>query len=70
MKAEGQQQNTARYASLATQLMVMMLIAVWGGNKIDQWLHWKIPVFLILFPLAALCLSLWQIIKEFSKPKK
>ncbi len=69
MKSDGQQ-NTMRYAGLATQLMVMMLIAVWGGNKIDQWLHWKVPVFLILFPLAALGLSLWQIMNEFSKPKK
>ena len=59
-----------KYASLATQWMVMMLAGVWGGYKIDKWLHWKFPLFLILFPLISLSLSLWQIIKEFSKPKK
>jgi len=63
-------QNALRYAGLATQWMVMLLIAVWAGYKIDKWLNWKAPVFIVLFPLGSLIFSLWRIVKEFSKPKK
>lgn len=59
-----------RYAGLATQWMVMLLIAVWAGYKIDKMTQWTVPVFLILFPLIALGLSLWQLIKELNKKRK
>jgi F0F1-type ATP synthase assembly protein I len=62
-------QNPLRYASLATQWMVMLLIAVAAGYKLDKMLGWRV-CFIIVFPLISLCLSLWMIIKEFSKPKK
>lgn len=59
-----------RYAGLATQWMVMLLIAVWAGYNLDKKTHWKIPVFLILFPVVSLGVSLWQLVREFNKPKK
>jgi len=59
-----------RYAGLATQWMFMLLIAVWAGHKIDKMMNWKIPLFLILFPLISLSLSLWQLMRELNKPKK
>ena len=59
-----------RYASLATQWMVMLLVAIWVGHKIDTFTAWKIPVFVILLPVIALVFSLWQLIKELNKPKK
>lgn len=59
-----------RYAGLATQWLVMLLAAVWIGLKLDKWTGWKFPLFVILLPLAALCFSLWQIIREFNKPKQ
>lgn len=62
-------QNTLRYAGLATQWMVMLLVAVAAGYKLDQYLKWKAG-FIIVFPLLSLSFSLWQIIKVFTKPKK
>ena len=62
--------NTMRYASLATQWMAMLLIAVVAGHKLDAMIKWKVPVLLILFPLVALGVSLWQLIKELNKPGK
>lgn len=59
-----------RYAGLATQWMVMMGIGVWLGYKLDKLINWKLPLFLILFPLISLALSLWQLIKELNKPGK
>jgi hypothetical protein len=62
-------QSVLRYASLATQWMVMMLVAVWLGYKVDKWLEWKVPVCIVLFPLTALIVSLWKLVKELGKPK-
>lgn len=69
MENEKGNKSAMRYAGLATQWMVMMLLGVWGGYKIDQWLQWNFPLFLILFPLTALVVSLYGIIKEFNKKK-
>ena len=70
MGTSKQPQSMMRYAGLATQWMAMLGIAVFAGYKLDKRLNWKIPLFLILFPVAALALSLWQLIKELSKPNK
>jgi F0F1-type ATP synthase assembly protein I len=37
---------------------------VFAGYKLDQWIGWSFPVFLIIFSLLALTLLLWQIIKD------
>jgi hypothetical protein len=62
--------NVMRYAGLATQWLVMLVIAVWAGIKIDHLLKWKVPVCTIVFPLGALVFSMWRLINELGKPKK
>ncbi|MBS1783034.1 MAG: hypothetical protein JSS78_08195 [Bacteroidetes bacterium] len=63
--------STMRFAGLATQWMVMLLVAVWLGWQIDfKWIGWKFPLFLILLPLLALSMSLLQLIRELNKPQK
>lgn len=59
-----------RYAGLATQWLVMLLLAVWGGMKLDKMIGWRFPVLTVVLPLLALCISLWQLIKAFNKPNK
>jgi F0F1-type ATP synthase assembly protein I len=62
--------NSMRYAGLATQWMVLLLVAVWLGYKLDyKWIGWNFPLFLILLPLIALGYSLWQVVREFNKPQ-
>lgn len=62
--------DTMRYAGLGTQWAVMLGLAVWGGLKLDKLTGWKVPVFLILLPLLALGVSLWQLIRSLNQPKK
>lgn len=62
--------NMMRYAGLATQWLAMLGIAVWIGFKLDKLTGWKFPLFIVSLPLIALCVSLWQLIREFNKPKK
>ena len=55
-----------RYAGLATQWLVLLGIAVWGGLKLDERLHFK-ALFVILLPVVALIFSLWQLIRSLNK---
>jgi len=69
MERKPQPQAIMRYTSLGTQWMVMLLLAVWGGHKLDVWL-WKYPVFVILLPLTSLVISFRQLNKALNQPKK
>jgi hypothetical protein len=67
MPVEGNKTNAVlRYAGLATQWLVMLGIAVWGGLKLDERLGFR-ALFVIILPLAALILSLWQLIRSLNK---
>ncbi|MBS1774368.1 MAG: AtpZ/AtpI family protein [Bacteroidetes bacterium] len=70
MQDSKQPNNLMKYAGLGTQWLVMLLLAVLAGHWLDSKTGWKVPVFIITLPLVALGISLWQLIKEFSKPKK
>lgn len=59
-----------RYAGLATQWLVMLSLAVWGGYKLDELVKFNVPLFLILLPLISLSFSLWKLVKELNRPKK
>lgn len=61
--------NIMKYAGLTTTWLATLAAAVWLGYKLDVWLKWKFPLFIILLPTIAVISLLWQIIKEFSKPK-
>ena len=62
--------DTMRYAGLATQWLVMLGLAVWGGMKLDKMIGWRFPALTVVLPLLALGVSLWQLVKSFNKPKK
>lgn len=62
--------NTMKYAGLATTWLITLLVAVWLGIKLDEWLNMSFPIFTIVLPTAAVISLLYQIIREFSKPKK
>jgi hypothetical protein len=70
MDEEKRPNSALRYAGLATQWMVMLLIAVWAGYKLDGVIGWKFPLLTVLLPLIALGIMLWQIIRETTKTKK
>ncbi|WP_414647072.1 AtpZ/AtpI family protein [Chitinophaga sp.] len=53
-----------RYAGLAFQMMTTLGLGVFAGLKLDRWIGWRFPVFLIIFSLLALAILLWQIIKD------
>lgn len=60
-------QTVLRYVGLGTQWLAMLGLAVWGGLALDEKLGFK-ALFVVAFPLVALVVSLWQLIRTFNKP--
>jgi hypothetical protein len=58
-----------KYASLATQLLVSIGLAVFLGLKADAWLKFSIPLLSWLLPLLVITASLYKIFKETSRKK-
>jgi len=50
-------------------MIVIILAGVWGGIKLDHWLHTSFPVYTLVLSLAAVMLSLYVSLKDFIKKK-
>jgi hypothetical protein len=57
-----------RFAGLATQLLALLGIAVWGGIRLDQRMRIR-ALFVILLPVIALAVFLIQLIRSLNNKK-
>jgi F0F1-type ATP synthase assembly protein I len=60
--------NYARYSSIAFQMAAIILLGVFGGYKLDQWLHLK-PLFTIILSLLSVVISIYIVTKDLLKKK-
>jgi hypothetical protein len=60
-------QYLMQYASLATQLLVALGLAVFLGLKADGWLPLNFPLLGWLLPLVVLMAMFYRILKDTSK---
>lgn len=58
-----------RYASLGTQILVAIGLAVFAGIKIDKWLH-TFPLLACVLPLLVLSAIFYKVFRETSRSKK
>jgi len=63
-------ENYAKYSSIALQMLVIILIGVFGGIKLDEWLNLAFPVFTIVLSLLAVMLAIYSVIKDLLKNNK
>jgi len=54
----------ARYSSIGFQMLAIILIGVFGGVKLDQWLQLKVPVFTIVLSVASVILAIYYAVKD------
>lgn len=54
---------------MATQFLVAIAIAVWGGMQIDKWLQLSTPLAVWLLPLLIITGIIIRIIKDTSTKK-
>jgi F0F1-type ATP synthase assembly protein I len=57
-----------RYASLGTQIMAALAVAVFLGLKADGWLH-TMPLFSCLLPLLILFVLFYKLVRETGNKK-
>jgi F0F1-type ATP synthase assembly protein I len=58
-----------QYLGLATQMLVSLLVAFFAGKWIDKKFTFHSPIFILILPLVTLIATLYQIVKDTSKPQ-
>lgn len=53
----------ARYSSMAIQMLVIILLGVFSGFKLDQWLHTK-PILIVILSIVSVALSIYVVTKD------
>jgi len=54
----------ARYTSIAFQMLAIILIGVFGGIKLDEWLELKFPVFTVILTILSVVLAIYYTVKD------
>jgi F0F1-type ATP synthase assembly protein I len=60
--------NYARYSSMALQMLVIILLGMFAGYKLDQWLHIK-PILTIILSLSSVILAIYIVTRDLLKKK-
>ena len=57
----------ARYSGIAFQMIGIILVATWGGIKLDKLTGFEKPVFTIIFSLLGVFAAIYTAVKDFIK---
>ena len=58
-----------KYAGFATQLIIALGLAVYGGLKLDNLLKFKSPVIVWVLPLLIILVLIYKVIKDTAPNK-
>lgn len=64
-KEESPLKTYSRYSGIAVQMVIIMLISVWGGMKLDELSGTETPVFTIILSLLGVVTAIYTSIKDF-----
>ena len=53
-----------RYSGIAVQMVVIMLISVWGGMKLDELAGTETPIFTVILSLLGVAAAIYTSIKD------
>jgi len=57
----------AKYSSIAVQMLAIILIGVFGGIKLDEWISWEFPIFTTVFSIVSVILAIYYVIRDLIK---
>jgi F0F1-type ATP synthase assembly protein I len=60
----------AKYSSIGFQMLAIILIGVFGGVKLDQWLELKAPVFTVILSILSVILAIYYAVKDLIRLDK
>ena len=55
--------NYARYSGLAFEMLFIIAAGVFGGIKLDEWLHTK-PILTLICSLAGVAIAFYVVIRD------
>lgn len=58
-----------KYSSLAFQMIAIIGLGCWGGDKLDKMYQNSTPVFTIVLSLVSIFAALYIVLKDLIKPK-
>ncbi|PKP25743.1 MAG: ATPase F0F1, partial [Bacteroidetes bacterium HGW-Bacteroidetes-22] len=50
-------------------MLAVILLFVFGGYKLDQWLEWKFPLFTVLGSITGVGMSIYIAVKDLLRKK-
>ncbi|MFC2086289.1 AtpZ/AtpI family protein [Bacteroidota bacterium] len=59
--------NYAKYSGIAFQMAAIILIGVFGGVKLDEYLDLNFPVFTVILSILSVFFSIYYVIKDLMK---
>lgn len=59
--------NYAKYSGIAFQMLAIILIGVFGGMKLDDFLSFEFPVFTLVLTVVAVAFSIYFTIRDLLK---
>jgi hypothetical protein len=62
-------ESYARYSNIAFQMFAIIGIGIFGGVKLDQWLHLRFPVFTVLLSILSVAAAIYSVVKDLLKKK-
>lgn len=69
-KATKNLKEYARYSNLGIQMIVVIMLGVFGGIKLDKWLQMKFPIFTVVLSFIGVILGIYIGLKDFIRTKK
>lgn len=57
-----------KYSGLGLQLLLLIAGAGWLGYRLDQYVGFRFPLFLLLFVLAAFAGAIYNLYRSINKP--
>lgn len=58
----------ARYSGMGLQMLVIIMAGVFGGYKLDQWLHTG-PLLTIILSIISVFISIYSITRDLLRKK-
>lgn len=59
--------NYAKYSGIGFQMLAIILLGVFGGVKLDEWLKLEFPVFTVILSLLSVILAIYTVVKDLLK---
>ncbi|MFZ4399726.1 MAG: AtpZ/AtpI family protein [Bacteroidales bacterium] len=54
----------AKYSSISFQMVAIILLGVFAGRKLDEWMTNATPVFTLIFTVLSVVIAIYYVIKD------